>query len=58
MQLDLSPDELAALVRYLRIKLNAEELWFSPALRPIKTILLKLDPSLPPGAWEAEHRAR
>jgi hypothetical protein len=44
MQLDLSDDELTALTRLLKHTLDTDRYPLSPRLRPLKSILAKLQP--------------
>jgi hypothetical protein len=44
MQLDLSDTELAALVRLLKHTLDNDRYPLSPRLRPLKSILAKIQP--------------
>jgi hypothetical protein len=46
---ELSDDEHAALLSYLRQQLDAERYPLSPALRPIRAVLAKLEPPKPAG---------
>jgi hypothetical protein len=41
---DLTDEELAVLIAYVRDKLAAERLPYSPALRPVKSAMAKLGP--------------
>jgi hypothetical protein len=44
---DLTDEEVAALTRYLRQKLDDERFPLAPRLDPIKAILAKLEPPTP-----------
>jgi hypothetical protein len=45
---ELSPEESAALIAYARQKFAEERYPLSPALRPVREALAKLDPKLEP----------
>jgi hypothetical protein len=45
---DLTDEELAALIAYVRDKLAAERFPYSPTLRPVKSALAKLEPPARP----------
>ena len=48
MSPNLTEDEIAGLIGYAREKLAAERYPFAPALRPIREVLAKLDPTPAP----------
>ena len=45
---DLSPDEIQALLAYARDKFEDERYPFAPALRPVRDVLAKVDPTPKP----------
>jgi hypothetical protein len=58
MVLDLSDDEAAALAQLLRRTINDDPYPLSPRLVPLKAILAKLDPPLPPSGSAPPLQAR
>ena len=48
MSTQLTEDEIAGLIGYAREKFAAERYPFAPALRPIREVLAKLDPTPKP----------